>query len=146
MRYVTAFFYLLAFLGPISSFGQSNPLQALIESHADELGPWVKQKEKFQVQILYTQIDRDDQNQPSFTTYAYEVDDQLYFYPASTVKMPAAAVALEKINQLNINRLNKHCKMVNDSASAPQTVAIEDTSSLTGFPSVAHYVKKIFLV
>ena len=50
---------------------------------------------KYQVQIVYTQIDRNEHGNPLFTTYPFNVNDSRYFYPASTVKLPIALLALE---------------------------------------------------
>lgn len=52
----------------------------------------------YEVQIRFTQIDR-KAGQVTFTDYDFQVDDNAYFYPASTVKFPAAVVALEKLGQ-----------------------------------------------
>jgi hypothetical protein len=54
---------------------------------------------KYQVQILYTQIDRNEHGNPLFTTYSFNVDDSRYFYPASTVKLPIALLALEWLEE-----------------------------------------------
>ncbi len=102
--------------------------------------------EKYAVQILYTQIDRDSANRPSFMEYAYGVDPNNYFYPASTVKLPVALLALEKMNELQIKGLNKYSTMLTDSAFEGQTRVQYDSTSESGKPSVAHYIKKIFVV
>ncbi|MGB4773823.1 MAG: serine hydrolase [Daejeonella sp.] len=107
-----------------------------------------------EVQILYTQIDRDKNNIPHFRSYSYRLDPAWYFYPASTVKLPAAIFALEKINQLAEKnkgnaalRLNKASAMQIDSAFAGQTKVSTDPSNLKGgYPSIEHYIKKILLV
>lgn len=57
------------------------------------------------VQVVYTRIDRDARNVAYFHDFYYQVDADQYFYPASTVKLPMAAAALEKINLLAIPRL-----------------------------------------
>jgi hypothetical protein len=57
---------------------------------------------RYRLQFIYTQIDRDAQNRPRFSHYPYRVDRRRYFYPASLVKLPLAALALEKINTLSI--------------------------------------------
>ncbi|MFP4291793.1 MAG: serine hydrolase [Cyclobacteriaceae bacterium] len=101
---------------------------------------------KFQIQILYTQIDRDENNNPTFTEYAYGVNPNNYFYPASTVKFPVALLALQKLNELNVEGLDKYSVMVTDSAFEGQTRVEYDTTSETGRPSVGHYIKKIFIV
>lgn len=61
---------------------------------------------KYEVQILFTEIERDKNNLPVFRDYGFQVDENNYFYPASTVKFPVAVLALEKIQQtenLDIN-------------------------------------------
>ena len=99
----------------------------------------------YKLQILYTQIDRDSLNLPHFASYEFNVSEE-YFYPASTVKMPTAFMALEKVNNLNIEMLDNNSKMLTDSAFSGQVIVHEDTTSQTGFPSLGHYIKKIFLV
>ncbi|NEU07098.1 serine hydrolase [Flavihumibacter sp. R14] len=98
-----------------------------------------------EVQILYTRINRDDKNLPSFTSYGYRLNPSWYFYPASTVKLPAAVFALEKINALKVKGLTKETTMITDSAFAGQTRVERDSSSETGLPSIEHYIKKILL-
>lgn len=101
---------------------------------------------KHRLQILYTQIDRDADNRPSFTSFSYRLNSDEYFYPASTVKLPAALLALEKLNDLNIDGLDRDSTMLIESVRDSQTTAIEDPSSPTGRPSVGHYIRKILLV
>ncbi|MGV3589587.1 MAG: serine hydrolase [Adhaeribacter sp.] len=102
--------------------------------------------DKYQVQILYTQINRDKNNFPKFTSYAYNLNAEKYFYPASTVKLPGALAALEKINNLNIPGLTKETPLTIDSAYQKQTRVRSDSTAANGKASVAHYIKKIFLV
>ncbi|WP_374164980.1 serine hydrolase [Arcticibacter sp. MXS-1] len=100
----------------------------------------------YRYQILFTQIDRDRHNQPHFRSFALNLDRALYFNPASTVKLPTALAALEKLNELKVNGLNKFTPMLTDSAFGGQTSVLRDSTSENGLPSVAHYIKKIFLV
>ena len=102
--------------------------------------------EKYALQILYTQIDRDENNNPSFTQYAYGVNPNNYFYPASTVKLPVALLALQRLNELNIEGLDKYTTMVTDSAFVGQERVAYDTTSESSRPSVGHYIRKIFVV
>lgn len=120
--------------------------QILAEREDSVLDSVINHPETFELQIFYTQIDRDSANQPSFTSHYYGIDTNNYFYPASTVKMPAAFLALEKLNELQIEGLTKYSTMLTDSASEGQTRVTEDITSESGMPSVAHYIKKIFLV
>src|SRR5450432_2358602 len=52
------------------------------------------------VQIIYTEINRDQHNKPTFKDYYFNVDTSKYFYPASTVKLPTALLALQKLHEL----------------------------------------------
>ncbi|MES2131599.1 MAG: serine hydrolase [Bacteroidota bacterium] len=98
---------------------------------------------KYRLQIIYTQIKRDAAGKPTFKNYVFHVDSTNYFYCASLVKLPCSIVALEKINEL---KLNKDDIMFTDSANACQHSVKTDTSSVNGYPSVAQYIKRMFLV
>ncbi len=100
----------------------------------------------YQYQLIYTRIDRDKNNRPQFKNQYLHVDRNRYFNPASTVKLPTALVALEKLNSLNVSDLNKYTPMLTDSAYSRQSAVKTDTTAENGLPSVAHYIKKIFLV
>ena len=121
-------------------------LQQLIHENKERLGEPIQNPEKFELQILYTQIDRDENNHPHFTTYSFQEDAKQYFYPASTVKMPTAFLALEKINNLKIEGLTKHIPLSIDAARNPQVAVTQDSTSENLLPSIAHYAKKIFVV
>lgn len=98
---------------------------------------------KYRLQIIYTQIRRDAQGKPSFKNYLYHVDSTTYFYCASLVKLPCSIIAMEKLNDL---KLDKETVMFTDSANACQRSVKKDTTSLSGFPSVAQYIRRMFLV
>lgn len=101
---------------------------------------------EYRCQIIYTQINRDSANTPTFNTYTYHLDTLKYFNPASLVKLPTALLALEKINNLHIEGLDKNNRMITDSSSACQHSFKIDTSSATGYASIAHYIKRMLLV
>jgi len=138
--------YALFLLPLTSSLAQNNPLPNLLQSDEAVFQKILAAPEKHQLQILYTQIDRDAENRPTFKTFEYGIDENLYFYPASTVKMPTAAVALEKLHALDIIGLDKYTTMLTGKGHPPQTPVRSDTTSENGLPSVAHYIKKIFVV
>lgn len=52
----------------------------------------------FEVQIAYTQIDRDASGNIILNDFEFSNNSENYFYPASTVKLPMAVLALEFIN------------------------------------------------
>lgn len=100
----------------------------------------------YRCQIIYTQINRDKHNVPHFKNYYYHYDPLLYFNPASTVKMPLAFLALEKINTTTIQGINKNTPLQIDSSFTGQKTAYTDSTSQNRLPSIAHYIKKAFLV
>ncbi len=124
-----------------------NWLRELLETQAS---PFLKEilnkPEVYEYQIIYTQINRDKNNKPHFKHYLLNVDANRYFYPASTVKLPTVLTALEKLNDLHLNGVNKYTSMLTDSAFAGQSKMLADTSAENKLPSIAHYIKKVFLV
>ncbi|WP_207431141.1 serine hydrolase [Sabulibacter ruber] len=120
-------------------------LAQLLQQHPEKFKTFLDHPEKYKIQILYTQIDRDKNNRPSFKTYHYQVNAANYFNPASTVKLPASLMALEKINTLNVPGLTKETVMLTDSAYQGQTKVLKDPTSANGFPSIAHNIKKILV-
>lgn len=122
-------------------------LEELLRSHASPLLKNILNKPgTFQYQIIYTRINRDKQNRPHFKNYYFHVDRNRYFNPASTVKLPTALLALEKLNKLKDKGINKYTPMLTDSAFSNQTTVLTDSTAENGLPSIAHYIKKVFLV
>jgi Beta-lactamase enzyme family len=115
-----------------------DPLLKHIHEHKDE----------YEVQIRYTQIDRDSKGKPRFTSYDYNVDSLYYFYPASTIKMPIAMLALEKIRALAKQTgkpLDLYTPMYHFGARPPQSDYVLDET--TGqVPCISDYVDEIFAV
>ncbi len=106
----------------------------------------LNEPDKYRLQIIYTQIDRDKNNQPAFTNHYFNVNEQMYFNPASTVKFPLALLSLDKLNRLKEQNISKYTRIAFDSAYSKQTKMTEDKTSENGYPSIAHYIKKAFLV
>src|SRR5258708_16986126 len=121
-------------------------LTDLMKSHPAKFKKIIRDKDTLEVQIIYTQINRDSLNRPVFKSFYFHVDSTKYFYPASTVKLPMTLLAFEKLNQLNIHGLDKFTPMFNDSVYSGQLSAKNDPTSENGLPSMAHYAKKILLV
>lgn len=103
---------------------------------------------QYETQVIYIQITRDRHNKPHFRSFAWNNDPQYYFYPASTVKMPAALIAVEKINQLSSSYLgiNISTPLKIDSIRPPQSAVSDDTTSWNRTASIGQYIKKIFTV
>lgn len=125
--------------------GQDTPdlLENLMKQDPKSFRKILKKADQYEVQIIYTQIHRDASNKPSFKSFYYNTDPSRYFYPASTVKMPVAFLALERLNELG---LSPELRMETDSAYSGQTAVNEDITAVSGDPSVVQYIRKIFVV
>jgi hypothetical protein len=122
-------------------------LQNILSENKDSLFQAVlSNPEYYRLQIIYTQINRDKNNKPAFKNYYFNVDSLFYFNPASTVKLPLAALSLEKLNALNIAGVNKYTSMQFDSAYPRQVRELYDSSSETNYPSIANFIRKAFLI
>lgn len=117
----------------------NNLLEQILQESKYNLKPYINNKEALRIQVLYTKIDRDENNLPHFTDYSFNVDTGMYFYPASTVKLPTTLLAMEKLNNLNIKELDKYTLM--DAGPRKST----DSTELKP-KSVAQLAKEIFLV
>ena len=126
--------------------GRDDLLKRLMETKPADFNHILNDQSGLQVQIIYSEINRDKKNRIQFRDHLYNVDDQRYFYPASTVKLPIAILALEKLRDLNIPGLDRNSTMITGAAGGRQTEVYNDPSAADGRPSIAHYIKKILLV
>ena len=79
----------------------------LIWSNASpQLKNILQHPDSFRYQIIYTRIDRDIKGNPILKIIITGSIQMEYFNPASTVKMPLAFLALEKINELKKYGIN----------------------------------------
>jgi hypothetical protein len=122
-----------------------DPLAAILRSHPEWFDSVLARKGEHRLQILYTQIDRDAGNRPVFRSFSLGLTDD-YFYPASTVKLPAAVLALEKLNDLAVPGLTRDTPLRIEAGTPEETAVDRDPSKADGLPTIAHYVKKVFLV
>jgi len=146
MRFIALAIFVLILTACGGSGDWQGSLETLLRSQPARFATVMHDPEKYRVQILYTQIDRDAENRPSFRSFSFRLNAGEYFYPASTVKLPTAALALEKINRLGTEGLTRNTTMLTGIGADGQTEAKADPTSPNGLPSVAHYVRKILLV
>lgn len=147
MQYIKLFLLLLCCY---NSFAQPKMSKELIDiltkSKSELIQNVMNNKDSFKVQIIYTQINRDKNNTPHFTNYYFNVDANNYFNPASTVKLPLAFLSLEKFNNLKEKNINAYTSMLFDSAYSNQVIRHSDSTAENGFPSIAQFIRKAFLV
>ena len=80
-------------------FLRENPIKVSMKSD-DFLSEILKNKDDYEIQIAYTEITRDKYGEPVFRDFELQVDEEIYFYPASTIKLPIIVLTLDKINDL----------------------------------------------
>jgi hypothetical protein len=123
------------------------PFNAILPSIQDSIAKKVlASPNAYRLQLVYTQIDRDQNGIPHFTNHALYSDAENYFNPASMVKMPLAFLALEKLYELNQPGVNKYTTMQFDSNYQRQVAMIADSSAQNKKPSIAHFIKRAFLI
>jgi hypothetical protein len=118
----------------------------LLEGYPQFFNAILQKKDELKVQVIYTQVDRGKKGKIKFTDHSFNLDPENYFYPASTVKLPVAILALQKLNELKIPGLDKNSTMITGAEAGWQTEVNNDSSSADGRATIAHYIKKILLV
>lgn len=97
--------YLLSFLLITMSCSTKTSLESALASDSKFIKTVMSSPENYEIQILYSQIKRSDNGEVSFIDHNYNLNDNLYFYPASSVKFPVALIALEKLKKLQQNEI-----------------------------------------
>ena len=84
---------------------KSDPIKSVLKE--DEfLRKILKDKDSYELQILYTEVSKNSVGQAEFSDFQFQVNDEKYFYPASTIKLPITILALSKINELRAEGSN----------------------------------------
>ena len=76
----------------------SNPIELVLKSDP-YLKEIIKDKEDYEIQVMLTKINHNN-TKIDFQNYQYQHDENQYFYPASTIKLPIVVLTLKKINEL----------------------------------------------
>lgn len=124
-----------------------NRIENVLKNTNPKIQHLTKNAAAHEIQILLTEIKRDTLGQPRFIETAYQVDEEQYFYPASTAKLPIAALALQKIKELNANGISitAHTSFQINTPHG-ESLVLQDSTELEGKLTLAHLIKKIFLV
>ena len=135
---------LFIFLGCNKS---SNPLDLILNSNTPEIRKIKNNLLKYQVQILYSSIKRDSLGKMLFEEFSYNLDNKNYYYPASTVKLPIAVLAIQKINYLKDQGLeiSLDTPFIVLDPKTDLNIINRDIIDSKGSLTIAHCIKKIFL-
>ncbi|MBO9583599.1 MAG: serine hydrolase [Flavobacterium sp.] len=93
----------------------NNPINQVLKSDSRAIKKVADQSELYELQIIYTSIKRKNNGKVVLKDYKYNVDASNYYYPASTVKLPIAVLALEKLNAIKGIDVNTVFNVNNDS-------------------------------
>ena len=124
-----------------NTFMNDQFLDSLFKTNVS-LQDFIMEKDSLNIQVIYTQIDRDKNNTPTFTSHNFNVNPNRYFYPASTVKMPVAFLALEKLQALKKLNIDRNTSTITQSSINGQAPFY----TFDSLGSIAKYVEEIFLV
>src|SRR5215217_3039120 len=104
--------------GTVGAQPRTDPfLQNLLtRAPGNELHQVINDPTTYRLQVIYTRIDRNKHNKPTFTNYYFNYDPDLYFNPASVVKLPLAFLSLEKLNSLRKKKINRYTTIQFDSS------------------------------
>ena len=110
------------------------------------LRPVLAHPATYQLQIIYTQINRDARNVPHFTRHTYHLNPSQYFNPASLVKLPVALLSLEKLHSLPapVNRSTIMSTSIAGRCQTPVPFAAPADSDRQA--SIGNYIKRMLLV
>ncbi len=121
-------------------------LEDLMAKKPEFFAEILKNRREWNVQVIYTQVDRGANGIPALKNYYFNVNPARYFYPASTVKFPVSLLALQRLNELKDKGISKNTTMITEAAYSGQTPVYNDPTTPDGKPSIAHYIKKILMV
>ena len=144
-----AFLILILVIGCVPNFEKDqNVLTQLLNNSKDSLIQKIySNKAIHELQIIYTQIIRDTECNPSFKEFSYQENPKRYFYPASTVKLPVAILALEKLRRLRREGIeitpDSPFEILDDNHNS---LSVLDSTHPNGKLTISHLIKKLFLV
>lgn len=142
-RFFCFFFW---FLGSVT-YAQQNPLNEVMALDLPKIKAIRENLEEHQVQLLLIKVEKKEKS-VAFKSYRFQQEDSTYFYPASTVKLPIAVLALQKIKQLQARGIpvSKDSPFHVIDPKTGEYVQKTDSTQAQNQLTVAHLIKKIFLV
>ena len=119
----------------------SNPIELVLKSdpYFKEI---IKDKEDYEIQVMLTKVNYDN-TKIDFQNYQYQHDENQYFYPASTIKLPIVVLTLKKINELRSkgSDITLKSKIILNTKDNYSNFKLQD--SITSFQNI---IADIFLV
>jgi len=122
-------------------------LEEIFQQGSKKFQKVVSKKDKYEIQVMFSPVSIGD-NEIIVEDHFFNFRPDDYFYPASTVKMPVAFLALQKIEELRQIGLpvDIHTSLTIDSLRPAQSPVRIDTTASNGYASIGQYIEKIFAV
>ena len=119
----------------------SNPIELVLKSDP-YLKEIIKDKEDYEIQVMLTKVNHYN-TKIDFQNYQYQHDENQYFYPASTIKLPIVVLTLKKINELRSkgSDITLKSKIILNNVDNYSNFKLQD--SITSFQNL---IADIFLV
>lgn len=119
----------------------------ILDADNDKMKTVLQNPDKYELQIIYTEINNTGK-EVILTRHTFRLDTNTYFYPASTVKMPVAFLALEKLKAIKTKNpdIGIFTPIIFDSIRPSQSAMTSDSCSLNGFPTIASLIDQVFAI
>lgn len=117
--------------------------ESLFKSYPEKFDSLIANRQKYNLQVIYTQINRGSNGIPTFQDYFFNRKSARYFYPASSINLAIASLALQKLNEKGIS-INS--TMITETGLLGQTAQYNDPTAIDGRPTVAQYIRQLLLV
>ncbi len=117
--------------------------ESLFKSYPGKFDSLLANRQKYNLQIIYTQINRGANGFPLFQDHFFNRKNARYFYPASSINIAVALLALQKLKEKG---LSMDLTMITEAGYPGQTAQYNDPNSIDGRPTVAQYIKQLLLV
>lgn len=147
MRHFILFSVTIFFIYSCKETKPKPTLEKILDTGTEEFRKVILKKDKYEVQILFSPITKTEDG-VIVEDYFFNFRPDDFFYPASSVKMPVALLALQKLEELRKAgvTVNRNTLLTIDSLRPPQTPVTSDSTNVTGFATLAHYIDKLFVV
>jgi hypothetical protein len=138
------FLFIIILFFKSCSFAQT-PIEKIL-NETEFLKEIKNNPQKFPLQIVFSRIQRDSLNFPHIETYTYFTDKNLYFNPASTIKLAICALSLEKLHEINKKNVHAHTRIGTGKNFDCQTEVKANEIKLKNPPTIAKYIESLLLV
>ncbi len=139
---IATFLSALLYLSPGAWAQTGNPFEHLdARRSTDSVLLSYMETDRHEVQLAFAYVNKEEE----LVRHTYGPVNETYFYPASTVKLLIAGLALEKLHLLGIEGLDPSSPMQTYSGRKVQTAAFLDAESPSGYRTVDEYIHQIFV-